>query len=136
MGHGCEDGLFRVGKYNSLMIDSTFVQLLRDKDCVFVWCNSDVFFRKYGLKGFYTGMIISDADEALYCCVPFAVKDVDRANNKLMQALKEGIHHDSKTMYHIFKDSFIPESGIEHFNLSNIYYTNDHKENTRLQEAE
>lgn len=122
MGHGCDAGLFRVGNYNSLLIDSTFVQMLREKDCVFVWCNSDVFFRKYDLKGFYTGMIISDADEALYCCVPFAIRDVERANTKLMEALREGISHDSKTMYLIVKDSYIPESAIEYFNHSNIYH--------------
>jgi hypothetical protein len=130
MGHGCEEGLFRVGKYNSLMIDSTFVQLLREKDCVFVWCNSDVFFRRYGLRGFFTGMIISEAEEALYCCVPFSLNDIKNANEKLAEVLKEAIHHDSRTMYHIVKDSYIPESNVEFFNLSNIYHRNDYQENT------
>lgn len=43
LGHGNEQGLF--GK-NRFIVDSTFVQLLRNKDCMFVWCNADVFFKK------------------------------------------------------------------------------------------
>src|ERR1035437_860766 len=62
LGHGTEEGLLGFGRY---VIDSTLVYLLREKECVAVWCNADQFVGKYGLKGFYTGMIISEIDEAL-----------------------------------------------------------------------
>lgn len=124
MGHGCEQGLFRVigGNFASLMIDSTFVDMLRMKDCVFVWCNSDVFFKKYDLKGFFTGMIISEADEALYCSVSFAPSDVQKANHKLMEALSHGISSSGHEMYTKVTSKYLPESSIESFNYNNFYF--------------
>jgi hypothetical protein len=122
MGHGCDAGLFRIGNFNSLMIDSTFVQLLREKDCAFIWCNSDVFFKKYDLKGFFTGMIISDADEALYCCVPFSSGDVQKANTKLTEALSYGITSSGHEMYTKVASKYVPDSGIESFNYNNFYF--------------
>src|SRR5690606_14597319 len=67
LGHGNENGLFGFDRF---VIDSNFVYLLREKICVCIWCNADVFVKKYRLKGFYTGMIISEYDEALLYCVP------------------------------------------------------------------
>ena len=61
LGHGMETGL--IG-FNRLVIDSNLVYLLREKHCVCIWCNADKFVLKYGLKGFYTGMIISEVQEA------------------------------------------------------------------------
>jgi len=80
-------------------------------------------------------MIISEAEEALYCCIPFSFNDIKNANTKLMATLKNTVKSDSKTMYIRFKEQFIPESSVEHFNISNIYF-NDHTENTRIEEAE
>jgi hypothetical protein len=42
-----------------------YVYLLRDKIGVYIWCNANVFVEKYGLKGFYTGMIISEYEESV-----------------------------------------------------------------------
>ena len=59
MGHGTPGGLLNpVGGY---IIDSSFVYLLREKkEFVHIWCNADSFVNKYDLKGFTTGMIISE----------------------------------------------------------------------------
>jgi len=61
LGHGSDKGLFG---QNRLIINSNLVYLLKDKNCVCIWCNADEFVKKYKLNGFYTGMIISDYDEA------------------------------------------------------------------------
>ena len=57
LGHGTEKGLLGFNRY---IIDSTWIYLLREKNCVCIWCNANVFVKKYNLKGFYTGMIISE----------------------------------------------------------------------------
>lgn len=62
LGHGTEYGL--IGDFK-LVIDEDFAPLLQNKDCIFIWCNADIFVKKHNLKGFYTGMIISEFDEAL-----------------------------------------------------------------------
>ena len=71
MGHGSPVGLFSVGKFdssNGYIIDQLMVPLLREKkDNVFIWCNADRFVDMFKLKGFYSGMFISEVIEADHC---------------------------------------------------------------------
>ena len=71
MGHGYPGGLFSVGQFPNTfgtIIDYSMVDLLNEKDNnVFIWCNADQFVNKYQLKGFYSGMFISEVGEAGYC---------------------------------------------------------------------
>lgn len=125
LGHGCDKGLFRSSKMDSFMIDSTYVYLLRDKECFFVWCNCDVFFRKYNLRGFFTGMIISEAREADYCEIYYDVSDIDKANDKLSKALLNGLNKDGKDILTEVKKFMNPETSVESFNYKNLYSTYD-----------
>lgn len=65
MGHGTPCGLLNPKKWNYL-IDNSFADLLKTKETISIWCHSDKFFRPLGLKGFHTGMIISEVSEASY----------------------------------------------------------------------
>ena len=69
MGHGCPVGLFSVGQFGKrgLIIDKGSVPYLQDKECVFIWCNSDKFVERYELNGFYSGMFISEVSESVMC---------------------------------------------------------------------
>lgn len=58
LGHGTEGGLF--GHKNRFIINPSMWSIFCVISSVCVWCNADVFFEKYNLKGFYTGMIISE----------------------------------------------------------------------------
>lgn len=68
MGHGSPGGLFAVGNWkpdlSHYVIDDDIAKLLRNKECYFIWCNADVFVKQQNLKGFYTGMFISEVGEA------------------------------------------------------------------------
>ena len=68
MGHGCSNGLLSSNKKN-LIIDSSMVQFLRDKQCVGIWCYADQFFRRYKIPYACTGMIISEYEEAINNCI-------------------------------------------------------------------
>lgn len=73
MGHGCPYGLFSMGLFpdsRGLIIDQYSVVHLQNKDCIFIWCNADRFVEHYGLKGFYSGMFISEIGEAYSCNIP------------------------------------------------------------------
>lgn len=97
MGHGSPGGLFSVGQfpinnpYSSYIINSDLVEVLAQKDnTVFIWCNADQFVRRNKLKGFYSGMFVSEVGEAFYCGLPStAVKQevVDESNNTFSQLL-------------------------------------------------
>ena len=97
MGHGSPSGLFAVGQfpierpYFGYVIGADMVELLSQKDNnIFVWCNADRFVERHGLKGFYSGMFVSEVGEAFYCGVKaFDQASVDESNDTFARQLGE-----------------------------------------------
>ena len=119
IGHGTDQGLLRpAGKgFNGFIIDSRLVYLLRDKDCVCIWCNADKFVDKYKLKGIFTGMIVSDFDEAYMFCVDGDIKDSNTKFAHHMSLMVDGVMSISDAI-----DSYnSTTNGIIQFNRNNIY---------------
>ena len=87
LGHGCPQGLFNVGGFlidgrGGLIIDSTTVPFLETKkDNIYIWCNADKFVNQFLLKGFYSGMFISEVGEAYYCGVYKPTKNMVKESN-------------------------------------------------------
>lgn len=76
MGHGSPRGLFSVGMFKGTQqpyayaIGQNEAELLKNKSQnIYIWCNANLFVEQYDLKGFYSGMFISEVGEALYCGV-------------------------------------------------------------------
>lgn len=67
MGHGTPYGLLNtgsfIGDFDWNIIDGTFAEILRSKETVSIWCNSNKFFEFFHIGGFHTGMIISETSE-------------------------------------------------------------------------
>lgn len=104
MGHGCPTGLFSVGQFsgaNGLIIDSTTVPLLNEKENnVFIWCNADRFVDYHNLKGFYSGMFISEVGEATYCGLPGMDQDiVDESNYGFCNIIAKHINKDTDIIH-------------------------------------
>ena len=99
MGHGCPTGLFNPKNYR-LLIDNTFVPLFKDKETISIWCNSDKFFKPVGLKGFHTGMIISEVREAQYVLGKTPLNEEETLNNMIAFStiIKQCIDEDPKKM--------------------------------------
>lgn len=64
LGHGGTTGLFGYNFKDGYAIDSTNVHLLKDRNCIAIWCYAKEFGRRYGLKGYFTSMFISNVGEA------------------------------------------------------------------------
>ena len=79
LGHGFPNGLYSTPD-RKLIVSNEHAELLNGKDCVFVWCNADEYVQKHNLRGFYTGMIISEVAEANYCNVIATQEQVDESN--------------------------------------------------------
>ena len=126
MGHGSPMGLFSVGNFsnsNGFIIDYSVVPLLREKeDSVFIWCNADRFVNKYDLKGFYSGMFISEVDEATYCGV-FGINQelVDESNYGFCNIITKYIN-EGKTIIH---ENVVKEYGIIAETNPVAYYNNN-----------
>jgi len=84
MGHGSPGGLFAVGNFygEGYIISHSTANLLRDKECIFIWCNADRFVEANNLKGLYSGMFISEVSEANYCGLPGTPQDIVIESNE------------------------------------------------------
>ena len=89
LGHGSPSGLFNVSGVGLglFAIGSQHADLLRDKKCIYIWCNADQFVRTHNLPGLYTGMFISEVSEAKYCQVLTEQKQVDTSNDLFAELL-------------------------------------------------
>ena len=85
LGHGTPSGLLAVGRFPGNpppwnIIDHTMVPYLRQTENIFIWCNADQFVKHHNLKGLYSGMFISEVEEAEYCGVKADQNQVDTSN--------------------------------------------------------
>ena len=118
LGHGTQNGLLG---YNRLVIGSNWVYLLREKMCVCIWCNADIFFKKYNIKCFYTGMIISEIEEAInFSFYPTTNDQLIESNILFSNAIKLSI--DSTNMLDEVLKNYIGDNHIIDFNRNNVYY--------------
>lgn len=124
LGHGCEKGLFD-SNFN-IVVDSKLVYLLREKTCVGIWCNADVFFNKYGLNGLFTGMMISEQDEAYMFDINHIYGDIDDSNLAFSQTMRDHIGNSGDGVYNINKIISDYENRVSNhiveFNKMRIYY--------------
>ena len=97
MGHGSPGGLFSIGRFpigdrfSGYVIGVDTVEALSQKDNnIFIWCNADQFVDRHGLKGFYSGMFVSEVGEAFYCKVEtYTQEAVDESNDTFARQLGE-----------------------------------------------
>ena len=81
MGHGSPNGLFGINFNRSYIIDRDTVDLLKNKECIFIWCHADLFVKEHNLKGFHSGMFVSEVGEALIYKLKGDKKLVNESNN-------------------------------------------------------
>ena len=87
-GHGDETGLYDRyhGRY---VIHAGMAAGLKKKDCVFIWCNANIFRDKHDLEGFATGMFISEIEEAYDCGIPATIRQIEESNALFSRILGE-----------------------------------------------
>lgn len=118
MGHGYYGGLFDPKR--GVIISPKHVHLLREKVCVGIWCNADEFFRKYQLSGFFTGMIISEMDEAYTYGVPYKSGQIDESNTLFSESIRKYI--DEPGIVDLVRSEYVSEdNNIIKFNRENLY---------------
>ena len=128
-GHGAPVGLFSVGQFpksNGLIIDQSMIDVLSKKDnSIFIWCNADQFVNKYGLKGFFSGMFISEVGEAYYCGLPGTSQgDVDESNFGFVNMLSECINEPQDVMYDTIIEKYgkiAEENPVALYNHNRLY---------------
>ena len=123
LGHGHPGGLFYTP------INSTLVYLLKEKQCICIWCNADKFVEKYELNGFYTGMFISEVTEAAHFGITISQEGIDRSNRDFAFDMRLWIRHDDpKTICEGIKSTYIGVYSVYQFNNDRLYYREEDEE--------
>jgi hypothetical protein len=130
-GHGTPNGLLTVGQFKSnnwgYIIDETFVDVLSEKtENIFIWCNSDKFVRQHNLKGFFSGMFISEVGESEYCGVPSTQDIVTESNDTFSNILSKYINDNVSVIHEqVTKEygKFSQTNPIGYYNNKRLYLT-------------
>jgi hypothetical protein len=118
MGHGCPHGL--LGMLDQFM-NYKFIGALREKECVAIWCNADQYVRLTGIRGFYTGMFLSEVDEANYFRIKTTQENVTYSNLLFTGLVKVFIDYPDKLLTEI-KMKYTGDCPVIKFNNERLYY--------------
>ena len=95
LGHGSDKGLFfraddSKDEFDKIIVGHSHAYHLRKHggNIVAIWCNADQFARAEGLHGLFSGMIVSELNEALLYQVETTQEELDRENVKLARRLR------------------------------------------------
>ena len=96
-GHGHVDGLYSVGRFptdNGFIIDASMVEVLAHKrDTIYLWCYAHDFVRRHGLRGFSSGMFISEVREAGWMGLPGITQaQVDESTRTFCALVAQHLH--------------------------------------------
>ena len=104
LGHGSPWGLMAVGQFEGAdceIVDDSFNEALAKKDnSIFVWCNADCYVRKHKLRGFHTGMFISEPWEAYTHRVDATRDQVEESNQRFSETLRRNLWRNSMNGMH------------------------------------
>ena len=127
LGHGNEYGLFskpeKNGEYKRFMITGKHVQFLRCKICIGIWCYANLFAERYGLHGLFSGMIISEMQEAIDYHIDATQNEIEAEMEKFAIRLRDctekyGLEQIPSRM----KGLDDVQSALTKFNYGNLYY--------------
>ena len=101
------------------VINSKHVDLLRNKDCVCVWCFANKFVSKYWLKWFNTWMIISEMPEAEYFNIHSTVDEINHSNNLFSKWIREWII--SNNIFWAISEVYDWNTNVINYNRNNLF---------------
>ena len=125
LGHGTPYGLISWNRTTGevrYVINDSHAELLKTKETYSMWCHSDAFFERHDMKGFHSGMIISEEMEALmYGIVGYSDEDIAESMMPLMYAMYDTIEmEDLEEMKRIILERYNAKDPVTWFNRRNI----------------
>ena len=124
LGHGSPRGLFSADMHGFLL-DRNNVHLLKDRDVIGIWCYASDFARLNNLRGFFTYMFISNAQECSYHRCGNYYNEVVYEQNRLFAEKVRGLIAENKPMEEwvdYLYESCDSSLDFVNFNYSNLAY--------------
>ena len=125
MGHGLPQGLIASTR-DRFLVDDSFAPLLKTKDTVSIWCFSDEYFRRHGITGFHTGMIISEVNEEYLMLGRLVLNEQAMLDNfkNLSVCFGECIDHNPTEIRDYMLEHYTGTDAVTMFNRSNFKVLN------------
>ena len=133
MGHGNNRGLFNprpsftCGPGSWYMVDYSFVDLLKEKETVSVWCYSDLFFKSHGIYNkenpmLHTGMIISEVSEEAYMLGKIYLDESQMLSNMNLFAtsIHDNLMKSGNEMVEGILSTYVGQDPVTKFNRDHI----------------
>ena len=124
LGHGSPRGLFSADMHGFLL-DRDNVHLLKDRDVIGIWCYASDFARQNNLRGFFTYMFISNAQECSYHRCGNYYNEVVYEQNRIFAEKVRGLIAENKPMEEwvdYLYESCDSSLDFVNFNYSNLAY--------------
>lgn len=131
LGHGADKGLFSREDdsrelFGRLIVNHSHAFYLRrhQGNIVAVWCHADLFARVEGLHGLFSGMIITELEEAALYGIRTTRAELDRENVKLFRRFR-ALLDEEVPLWEIpgrIKDLDDTRSPLTEYNYSHFYY--------------
>ena len=127
LGHGNPYGLFSVpnrkGQYVRHLVSAKHVECLRNKVCIGIWCHANLFAERYGILGLFSGMIISEPQEAVEYNIRTTVDEINKEMEKFAYRLSVCLNtYELCDIPDRLRDLDDVHSELTNFNYNHIYY--------------
>lgn len=125
MGHGSPWGLFSMSNPGMVVNDKTIRLLKPCSQNVYIWCNADQYVKSSNLRGFFTGMFISEVGEAKMMNVKDVTqKMVNISNNAFARIVGRHINESVQSMHKNVKNEyeyFLEGNPVAQYNWDRLY---------------
>lgn len=132
MGHGTPAGLINPEFFFGSMlkspypyvIDKTHAELLKKKNTISIWCNSDKYYEINGISdgNLHTGMIISEVAEELYILNKYELDEDEILENMNLfaKAVRDSLEMAPEKMIENILSIYDGEDDVTQYNRKNI----------------
>ena len=129
LGHGTSIGLLSICTHTGISEQIVNIyhaeELSKNTENIYIWCNADRFVLEHDLKGFYSGMFISEVVEAAYCGLGLVSQElVDESNSRFCEIMGQFIHLDKFSILNKLKVNYgelAKTNPIAAYNLDRLY---------------
>ena len=125
MGHGSGWGLFSMANPGMIINDKTVRLLKPCSQNVYIWCNADQYVRAENLRGFYSGMFVSEVSEANAMNLKGVTqKQVNISNNAFARIVGNHINESVQSLHKHVKNEyeyFCEGNPVAEYNWNRLY---------------
>ena len=115
LGHGSPEGLWD-RRNNSYVISAEEAQYLKGKKVYGIFCNANRFFWNNDIKGFCTGMFISEFMEAMQYDIDTTTKEIDESFELFCKVVNEAFDFEPEDMFKYVEEHYVGDTNVIKFN--------------------